>query len=114
MEHGSNSNIMYTINCSSCDASYVGQTERQLQTKLTDYQRFYQTYKRQSDVNWHRNDLGHDFQWDKVEILDKEQFYHKRLISEILHIKTQKAGVTLMKDAELLDAIYTPVLKKLY
>lgn len=64
-------------------------------------------------VSQHRSDLGHDFQWDKVEIFDKEQFYHKRLISEMLNIKTQKTNVNLMKDTELLDNIYTPVLKKL-
>lgn len=32
-----NSNIVYRINCLSCDASYVGQTSRQLLTRLTEH-----------------------------------------------------------------------------
>jgi len=50
--------------------------------------------------------------WNNGEILDVEQFYHKRLISEILHIKIQKNGVNLMKDTELLDPVYILLINK--
>ncbi|EFN67293.1 hypothetical protein EAG_00147, partial [Camponotus floridanus] len=29
----------------------------------------------------------HAFDWDNVRILDKENFYYKRLVSEMIHIK---------------------------
>jgi len=34
----------------------------------------------------HRLLLGHEFDWDHVEILDEEPYLGKRLVSEMLHI----------------------------
>lgn len=114
LERNQNSNIIYKINCSSCDASYVGQSSRQLSTRISEHQRnFRQDRGRQSVVSKHRGDFGHDFVWNDVEILDIERFYHKRLISEMLHIKLQKNSINLMKDTELLDSVYLPLIKKL-
>jgi len=108
------SNLIYKINCSSCDASYVGQTGRQLRTRINEHQRdFYKNHERQSVVSRHRSDLGHDFSWNDTEILDTEQSYHKRLISEMLHTKMQKNGINSMKDTDLLDPAYTTLIMKL-
>jgi len=79
LDRHSKSNLIHKINCSSCDASYVGQTGRQLRTKINEHQRdLYKNYERQSVVSRHRSDLGHDFSWNDTEILDTEQSYHKR------------------------------------
>jgi len=108
------SNAIYKINCSTCDASYVGQTGRQLRTRINEHQRdFYKNYERQSVVSRHRSDSGHDFLWDDIKILDTEHSYHKRLISEMLHIKMQKNGINLMKDTDFLDPAYCTLLMKL-
>ena len=40
-----------------------------------------------SVITQHRMDLGHNFNWDEVHILDKEQILHKTLLSEMIHIK---------------------------
>jgi len=107
---------IYKINCLSCDASYVGQTGRQLRIRINqlEHQRdFYKNYERQSVVSRHRSDLGHDFSWNDTKILDTEQSYHKRLISEMLHIKMQKNGINSMRDTDLLDPAYTTLIMKL-
>jgi len=44
--------------------------------------------------------------WEKVSILDFEKNYHKRNISEMIHIKEQKNSLNLMKDTELLVNSY--------
>lgn len=91
LDRYSKTNIIYKIDCSSCDASYVGQTGRQLRTRITEHQRdFYKDYDRQSVVSKHRSDSDHDFLWSDIKILNSEQSYNKRLISEMLHIKMQK------------------------
>jgi len=114
LDRHSKSNVIYKINCSSCDASYVGQTGRQLRTRINEHQRdFYKNYERQSVVSRHRTDSGHDFSWNDTEILDTEQAYQKRLISEMLHIKRQKNGINSMRDTELLDSAYTTLITKL-
>jgi len=48
-----------------------------------------------SVITQHRMDLFHEFDWDNVHILDKEQILHKRLLSEMTHIKKQKQGLNL-------------------
>ncbi|EFN61261.1 hypothetical protein EAG_01146, partial [Camponotus floridanus] len=40
-----------------------------------------------SVITEHRLNFDHEFKWDDVKILDKESFYNKRLISEMLCIK---------------------------
>lgn len=55
----------------------------------------------------------HDFDWDHVEILDKETNYSKRLISEMLHIKEQHNSINRQTDTELLPITYLPTLNKL-
>jgi len=37
-------------------------------------------------------EFKHSFDWDNIEILDFEPQHHKRLISEMIHIKSQKVA----------------------
>lgn len=70
-----NGNVIYKINCSSCDMSYVGQTNRKLRTRISEHQRdFHLAYDRQSVVSKHRSDSRHDYLWNDVEILDIEKY----------------------------------------
>ena len=48
--------------------------------------KFYPTF---AVITQHRMDLLHEFDWDNVHILDKEQIVHKRLLSEMIYIKKQ-------------------------
>jgi len=41
-------------------------------------------------ITEHRLSPNHDFDWENVTILDKENFWGKHLISEMLHIKITK------------------------
>lgn len=47
-----------------------------------------------------QSDLDHDFSWDDIKIIDTEQLYNKRLISEMLHRNMQNNDINLMKDTE--------------
>jgi len=40
-------------------------------------------------IGEHRLKYEHEFDWDGVEILDRERFLSKRLISEMFYIKRQ-------------------------
>jgi len=59
-----------------------------------------------SVITDHRLKFQHDFDWDKVKVLDKETNYNKRLISEMIFIKKQIHGLNAQTDTALLDAIY--------
>jgi len=47
-----------------------------------------------------------DFDWDNVEILDVESNLNKRLISEMINIKSQSKGLNLQTDTDFLDRAY--------
>jgi len=51
----------------------------------------------------HRFNFSHEFNWENVEILDKERFLTKCLISEMIYIKRQNNNLNLQSDTECLD-----------
>jgi hypothetical protein len=103
----SQSNIVYKINCLDCDASYVGQSGRQLNTRVKEHKsHIIRNNPNRSVITEHRLNYGHDFDWENVKILDHEPFYHKRLVSEMLYIKRQKNSLNLQTDTEGLHHAY--------
>jgi len=54
--------------------------------------------------------MDHTFDWENVKIIDHEHNFHKRLISEMIHIKEQKNSLNDMSDTELLDECYFDIL----
>ena len=107
LPHTSHSNVIYKINCNNCDASYVGQTGRQLNTRIKEHKNHIKRNNpTKSVITEHRINLQHDFDWDNITILDHEPIYHKRLISEMLYIKRQKNSLNLQTDTEGLHQSY--------
>ncbi|EZA53839.1 hypothetical protein X777_06643 [Ooceraea biroi] len=53
---------------------------------------------------------GHDFKWNQVEILDEKRSYRKRLVSEMINIKSQLNPLNLQSDTLLLPNVYSPIL----
>lgn len=89
----------------------MGQTKRQLGTRLKEHRS--DINKRSgspSVVSSHRINLDHDFDWNNVEILDRESSYSKRLISEMIHIKKQPNGLNKQQDTESFPDSYIPIL----
>jgi len=87
-------NVVYkinnSINCQDCDASYVGQTKRILNTRISEHRNHIRKSSPQASViTDHRLEFNHEFDWDNAELLDEEINYNKRLISEIINKKTK-------------------------
>lgn len=104
--------MVYKINYNNCNASYEGQTGRQLATRIKEH-RSNKKYSVESllVVSLHRLD-DHDFDWDNILILDKESSYRKKILSEMLHISLQENGLNLQIDTDALDKSYHPIVKK--
>jgi len=67
-------NVVYKINCKDCDASYVGQTGRQLKTRISEYKNHINRNTFGLPViTEHRLHKNHEFDWERVEILDVER-----------------------------------------
>jgi len=107
-----NSNVVYKISCNECDATYVGQTKRQLQTRIKEHKSdINKPTSSPSVISQHRLTHNHEFDWNNIKILDKEQTYHKRLISEMIHIKKQTSSINKQNDTEQFPDIYLPYIK---
>jgi len=107
----SRTNVVYRIGCLDCEASYVGQTKRTLNTRVGEHRNHVRRNSTQNSViTDHRLNFRHEFDWDNVKILDEEMNYNKRLISEMIFIKKQKHGLNAQMDTELLDPIYNDLL----
>jgi len=58
----SNMSIVYKNNCKDCDASYVGQTDRQLKTRISEYKNLInRNTSALSVITEHRLYKNHDF-----------------------------------------------------
>jgi len=106
-----NNNVVYKIMCKDCDASYVGQTKRQLKTRVNEHRyNLTSLSANPSVITEHILQHSHSFDWESVRILDTETNFYKRSVSEMLHIKEQSNGLNAQKDTELLDNAYSDIL----
>ncbi|KYQ47791.1 hypothetical protein ALC60_13177, partial [Trachymyrmex zeteki] len=108
------SNVVYKISCKNCDASYVGQTCRQLKTRITEHKNHIRwNTSTRNVITEHRLQEGHEFDWDNVAILDEEPHYRKRLTSEMIFIRKQTHGLNMQTDMEGLPKAYLPIIDRL-
>lgn len=109
----SHNNIVYRIPGKGCNVTYIGQSKRQLGTRIAEHKNDIKKSSAHSVISEHRLNCHHDFDWENVEILDEEGCYKRGLISEMLSIKRQKSGLNKQSDIEFLSDAYIPVLNML-
>lgn len=81
-------NTVYCIPCKDCNLKYVGQTKRELKTRLKEHQtNIKEHHTKWNSISKHRVELDHVMDFDSTKILDMEENKFARLISETLHIK---------------------------
>jgi len=85
-------NVVYKLNCNNCEATYVGQMKRQLKTRIEHRNHIKRNTSTHSVIADHRIS-DHEFDWNNVEILDVKRNLNKRLISEMINIKSQSKGL---------------------
>jgi len=99
---------------SDVNTTYVGQTKRQLKTRVKEHvNNIRLDPSKHSVISEHITNFNHNFDWENVKILDHEHNYHKRMISEMIHIKEQNKGLNYMSDTDLLDNCYFDILNAL-
>jgi len=104
----SHQGVVYKLSCQDCDASYIGQTKRQLGTRIKEHASDNKKNGSPSVISEHRLKLRHEFAWDNVKIIDNERSYPKGLISEMVHIKKQQYVLNKHSDTDLLPTSYIP------
>lgn len=104
--------IVYKIDCISCDATYIGQTKRHLSTRVKEHKKNINLHpSNHSVISKHRTDYDHEFDWASVNILHNERHTRKREIAEMFFIKKHNNTINLQKDTENLNPSYNNIIK---
>jgi len=105
--------VVYKINCLDYKYSYVGQIKRKL-TRLKEHTNDFKKTNEYFVISRHKLDHNHTIDWNNTIILDSEQFYYKRMVSEMIHIKRQELDLNKQRDRTFLKSIYQSLKKALY
>lgn len=107
------SGVVYKINCKDCDATYVGETKRKLSTRINEHYKNSLKDDKEFVINDHMNKLNHTFNFNNVEILDRDNNWRTRTISEVVHINLQKSPINIKEDINKLQTVYSTFLHKI-
>lgn len=78
--------VVYKIKCDTCNAEYIGKTERILHHRIKEHK----TGNTSSCFQHVLNNPGHKINYDGIEIVDRADNNMKLQIKELLHILKQK------------------------
>ena len=84
--------VVYVIKCGMCEWSYVGETSRTLKERLKEHRRMVTNMSDASEIARHVMETGHRMEWDKADILAKEENYGRRIFKEAWWTKKMRAG----------------------
>ena len=102
--------LVYEIPCNDCDFVYIGQTKRNLNTRLREHQRAIRQRKPEnSALCEHVMETDHLIGWSNARILKVETNYFKRLTAESWFIHSHPK-VLNRSDGESLPVIYRSLL----
>ena len=104
-----NTEIVYKFSCKKCPAIYIGQCKRELNERIEDHKKA----NLNSVVGIHQNIPEHHFDYDNTQILDREPSYYKRLLSEMIHINSNKNTLNKIDDLKTLNNIYKVFLNRI-
>ena len=105
-------NCIYKIKCKDCPGVYIGQTARELHTRVQEHRRRlgrpprsepeYQAMIRDSVIAGHALDTGHSIDLDNVEIIRQGmKFTPHRLIGEAIEISKATNSLNKIEGVEL-------------
>ena len=101
--------MVYKVKCKECEALYVGETMRRLETRMTEHRRAVQRGETNvSALADHAWTVNHHIDWGSTTVLGVNPRYYARLTLEAIHIRGQKGS--LNRDSGRLDTVYNSLL----
>ena len=111
-------NAVYQIPCSKCNITYIGQTKKSIQTRMSQHQTKcnemcltkLKSDKQDNGVAVHHAKTGHPFDFGQVKILAEEPSYWRGLIREGLEIRKRRGDLANLKSGYNISEIWDPFL----
>ena len=75
-------NVIYEIKCYNCEATYIGETGKELGKRITEHKNAVARRDPLSHIFRHIDRTGHIFDWDIPNILGQETNTHRRKLME--------------------------------
>ena len=104
------SNVIYKIECSDCNKSYIGQTKNYLQNRLNKHKNDIKRGLQKTALSSHAIENLHKFNFENTKILSQEENYNKRLFVEMAEILKHNT-VNFKTDINNLSQIYHNIIK---
>ncbi|BHF65157.1 hypothetical protein SprV_0200816600 [Sparganum proliferum] len=104
---GEITNVIYRIQCSSCEANYIGETGKRLQTRVGEHMRAVRRMDQLSLVAEHCANSGHTFAFQSVEILGRGNDRVTRETIEAWHTSTNSINRSIKALPEAYQALRT-------
>ena len=101
------SNCVYKVNCQCCDASYIGETGRNVSVRMAEHANS-TAPQIKSEVARHIFETGHNFNLDEPEILCFEPNMFKRRILEALYIQEHSPSLNVQIQSYKLHLFEVP------
>lgn len=100
-------NLVYKIQCGDCNAIYIGQTKRRLKIRINEHKNNVKHRDaHHTALSQHSIQNEHTFNFDDVKILNNETYLRKRLILEMIQIKSHIHSINFKTDIDKLSNIY--------
>ena len=74
--------IIYQIKCSDCDMFYIGETGRDLDTRVREHRRDVETQKTSNAIFLHKSSKDHSINWQSAKALIKNKDWIERNLIE--------------------------------
>lgn len=112
-EVGKFSNIIYKIDCTQCDASYIGQTKQYLEKRLKQHKNDIKTNNLNSTaLSKHALEQLHHFNFDNAKVLAFENDFIKKNVLEMINIKKFPYTINFREDTNNLSNVYNNLIKE--
>ena len=104
------SNVVYKIDCTDCNKTYIGQTKNHLKNRRNNHKNDIKRGLQNTALATHTIENLHKFNFDKTKILTHEQNKNKRLFFEMAEILKHNT-VNFKTDINNLSQIYHNIIK---
>lgn len=106
LNKGDINNVVYKIDCKDCESTYVGMTSRPLKKRQYEHQYCIKNKDVRSPLFLHKEDTGHDFDFENIKIIHNVNTNFTRRFSEMLHIQFFDNTLNRAEDINLLKQPY--------
>ena len=87
--------VVYEVPCRDCNRTYIGETGRSLQERLTEHRYAVQTANMNNGIAAHTWNQQHQVNWDSAKVKMFEQHLWKRKVLEAICIKETRENNNL-------------------